>query len=787
MKKNISINISGIIFHIEEDGYDRLKKYLDSINKYFSSFEDSTEILADIESRIAEIFLSKLSEGKQVITAEDVNTLISTMGSVSDFRAAEEEEVIGNAARSSNENKSKSSGQQEDYTYTPPRQLVRDEKRKILGGVCAGIAHYANIDPVWIRLLFALSTAFYGITFVVYVILWAAMPGTHDIEEPADNKKMFRDPETKVLAGVSGGVAAYFGIDITVVRILFIVFTFAGGIGLLVYIVLWVILQEAHTLTDRMQMQGEPVTLSNIETNIKKGLDIKEGENESALTKILLFPFRVIAFLITGLGKILGPLVEVIRVAIGVAVTAAGVSFIFMVIVTAGAVVGLITFPDYWNFASSASFDFPIESIHEIVPAWLGLTACLVALIPGILLALLGFSIVAKRNVITQPVGWTLFVIFFAGIGLLSYGGARIAIKFREDGTYKTERIFALDGRTAILKVREYDDYDDYGRVELRLRGYDGKDFKLEENYEAQGSSRQDAIANAQMVTYNVTQEDSILTFDTHLRFKDDAVFRGQDLDLYLYIPYNYPFIMDDEMSTFISQYVDYEYQDGHTWVMTRDGLECQDCGNTNSSGLLPDDDLKDFNAIDLSGAFDVNIRKGDEYAVAFTGPDHEREKYDIYRSGQTLVIDYDGKRNFNFDLKDIDAEEVRINITMPSLKSIEAVGYGAIRFDELTTDNIDIDLKGPIRARGELNAQDITLTLNGSAEADLSGSSKTLTAEIKFASSLNAYNLEVEEAFIEATGASSAKVNVTRSLEIDEGIASNIDFRGNPQVITRE
>src|SRR5690606_8839688 len=293
--------------------------------------------------------------------------------------------------------------------------------------------------------------------------------------------------------------------------------------------VLWVILQEAHTLTDRMQMQGEPVTLSNIETNIKKGLDIKEGENESALTKILLFPFRVIAFLITGLGKILGPLVEVIRVAIGVAVTAAGVSFIFMVIVTAGAIVGLITFPDYWNFASSASFDFPIESIHALVPAWLGLTACLLALIPGILLALLGFSIVAKRNVITPPVGWTLFVIFFAGIGLLSYGGAQIAIKFREDGTYKTERIFSLDGQTAILKVREYDDYDDYGRVELRLRGYDGKDFKLEENYEAQGSSRQDAIANAQMVTYNVTQEDSILTFDTHLRFKDDAVFRGQD------------------------------------------------------------------------------------------------------------------------------------------------------------------------------------------------------------------------------------------------------------------
>ena len=92
MKKNISINISGIIFHIEEDGYDRLKEYLESIQKYFSTFEDSTEIIADIESRIAEIFLSKLKESKQVITNKDVENLVSTMGSIQDFQAIEEQE-----------------------------------------------------------------------------------------------------------------------------------------------------------------------------------------------------------------------------------------------------------------------------------------------------------------------------------------------------------------------------------------------------------------------------------------------------------------------------------------------------------------------------------------------------------------------------------------------------------------------------------------------------------------------------------------------------------------------
>lgn len=794
MVRNISINISGIIFHIEEDGYERLKKYLDSINRYFSSFEDSAEILADIESRIAEIFLSKLSEGKQVITAEDVNALISTMGSVSDFRAAEADEGAGDRAESSDDTGSKTSEERGGSAYQAPKQLVRDEKRKILGGVCAGIAHYANVDPVWIRLLFALTTTFYGITFLIYTILWVAMPGSYDIEEPADNKKMFRDPEKKVLAGVSGGVAAYFGIDITVVRILFIVFTFLGGIGFMVYIVLWVILPEAHTLTDRMQMQGEPVTLSNIESNIKKGLDLKEGADESTLTKILLFPFRVIAFLITGLAKILTPLVEVIRVAIGIVAAAMGVGFIFVVVVSAGAILGLITFPAYWDMVNTHAFDFPIESIREIVPAWVGLTACMVAIIPGILMFLLGFSIIARRNVITQTVGWTLFVLFFAGIGLLSYGGARIALKFRTEATYKSERTFSLDGKTAILKVREpgyddgdYNDYADYDRVELRLRGYDGELFKLEEHYEAHGTNRQDALANARMVTYNVTQEDSILVFDPNLRFKDDAVFRAQELNLYLYIPYNHPFVMDEEMSRFISQYVDYDHQDGHTWIMTRDGLQCTDCPEESATNFSDDNDLTAFDAIDLRGAFDVSIRKGDTHRVEFAGPDSERSKYDVYRSGQTLVIRYKGKNDFDFKIRNVPLDEVRVNITTPSLESLEAVGLGSVRFEELTTDAIYIDLKGPVHAQGELNAGEITLRLNGSAEADLSGTARKLTADIKFASSLNAYNLEVEEAVVKAVGASSAKVHVTGNLEIDEGVASDIDFTGNPQVSYRK
>jgi len=77
IEKHISINISGIIFHISEDGYDRLKEYLESIQKYFSAFEGSTEIIADIEIRMAEIFLSILKEGKEVLTYKDVEKIVS--------------------------------------------------------------------------------------------------------------------------------------------------------------------------------------------------------------------------------------------------------------------------------------------------------------------------------------------------------------------------------------------------------------------------------------------------------------------------------------------------------------------------------------------------------------------------------------------------------------------------------------------------------------------------------------------------------------------------------------
>src|SRR6478609_1876253 len=378
MKKTLSINVSGIIFHIEEDGYETLRKYLDSINRYFSSFEDSSEIIADIENRIAEIFLSKLNEGKQVITADDVSQLIVIMGNVNDFKAAEENGFA--AEQPEKETKAKPS------EPSAPKKLVRDQSNKILGGVCSGLAHYFGVDPVWPRLIFALLTLGYGGGIIVYIILWIALP-VETLEEEAGVKKMYRNPESKVLGGVAGGIAAFFGADKVLIRILFVILACFGGFGIILYIILWISIPEAKTITEKMEMQGEPVTLSNIESSVKKSLNEKDAE-ESMLARIILFPFRMIAAVLHFIAKILGPifkvLVDVLRIMIGVVILLLGIALVLSVLLAFGVLFGIFSsssFPADWHFEG---IGFPVEAFKATFSTWTIVAAFIVALVPAL-------------------------------------------------------------------------------------------------------------------------------------------------------------------------------------------------------------------------------------------------------------------------------------------------------------------------------------------------------------------------------------------------------------------
>jgi phage shock protein PspC (stress-responsive transcriptional regulator) len=159
MKKTYTIHLSGTVFHIEDDAYEVLQKYLVSLKNYFGDNDEGKEILADIEFRIAEIFTTKLSDDKKVITLEWVNETVETMGTPENFtEEGDNEQPFGEKTKRK-------------------RRLYRDPEEQILGGVCGGLAAYFNMDPVVIRLigvlLFFITS---GLALFVYLILWIVVP-----------------------------------------------------------------------------------------------------------------------------------------------------------------------------------------------------------------------------------------------------------------------------------------------------------------------------------------------------------------------------------------------------------------------------------------------------------------------------------------------------------------------------------------------------------------------------------------------------------------------------------
>lgn len=165
MNKTVTINISGIIFHIEEDAYDNLSRYLSTIKGYFSTTDGGNEIMSDIEARIAELLQARINPGKQVILMSDVDQVMNIMGKPEDFGA---EPSAGNQKQD-----------QEEAAYEQEkvkRRLFRDPEQRVIGGVCSGLAAYFDIDAVWVRLAMFLLIFFGGISLWVYLVLWIIIP-----------------------------------------------------------------------------------------------------------------------------------------------------------------------------------------------------------------------------------------------------------------------------------------------------------------------------------------------------------------------------------------------------------------------------------------------------------------------------------------------------------------------------------------------------------------------------------------------------------------------------------
>ncbi|WP_425392701.1 PspC domain-containing protein [Ekhidna sp.] len=798
MKKNISINIGGIIFHIEEDGYDKLKNYLDSVNTYFSSFEDSKEIIDDIEGRIAEIFLSKLDEGKQIITKEDVNDLIATMGTTKDFEASIEAEPETEKEKEKEEKEEDASQEEPKSAYEKAKRLYRDNKRKVIGGVAAGIANYFGIDPIWVRLLmlaFLFNIFFWGLSgfiFLVYIILWIAVPGNDSLEDDKAVKKLFRSTDDRVLGGVSGGIASYFGTDPVVIRVIFVISIFLGGAGLLVYIILWIITPEARSITEKMQMQGEPVTISNIEENVKKSLNVKEGE-ENVFVKILLFPFRLIAIIFKALGEILGPLlkfaVEALRIAVGVFLVFLGFVLMITFTISLAVLFGVGGAMESWVHFG----DLPVQEFFSSMSTVAIASAYITSMVPSLAILLVGLMIIVKKKVTNALVAWSMFGLWLLGLIGLAISVPSMIRDYSVESTFKEERSYPMNEGVTELKLNDLD-WDNYNSVDLKIRGYDDTaSYLLELEFDARGYSRTNARENGEAVDYIVTQEGNTFYFDSEITF-GDAPFRFQDVSATFYVPYGKVFKMDYKLREILRNTLwihDYDSRDlgDNEWVFDEDGLSCITCDRDNKSSYKQrtfgsdsqEYQFSDFDEITFVSLFDFEIIQGDDYLVRLEGDDDELDNVYLSQSGDELEIRY-GK-NTDWWKSRRRKDKIKVFVEMPQLEYLKASGACEGEIRNFDASDMALDVEGASEIWADIQVRYLEVDIAGASELTLVGSGDDLKVELNGASELDAFNYIVEDADINASGASTAKVYVKNELEADASGASKVRYRGSATV----
>ncbi|MEO8769731.1 MAG: PspC domain-containing protein [Ferruginibacter sp.] len=287
MKQVININFQGRVVPIEVTAFEILKAYTESLSRYFANEEGKEEIINDIESRIGELFQERLKNGSTCITDDDVNAIIRSMGRPEDFETVE---AMPGTSEKTQQTSGASNAETNAGVNIPgtPKRLFRDENDKVLGGVCSGLANYFGVDVVVIRIIFVVLGISFGFGIVTYLVLWVAVPSTATTVIGSLRKKLYRDSDDKIIGGVCSGIANYFGVNVWIPRVLFLLpflsfisrwgwdhgdfpqflrFGFSPG-ALIVYIILWLVIPEAFSTTEKLEMKGEKVDMNSIKNSV---------------------------------------------------------------------------------------------------------------------------------------------------------------------------------------------------------------------------------------------------------------------------------------------------------------------------------------------------------------------------------------------------------------------------------------------------------------------------------------------------------------------------------------
>ena len=536
MNKTININLGGYFFHIDETAYKKLKRYLDAIAKSLSDDpEGKNEIIADIEARICELLSEKITETRQVVNELDIHHIIKIMGEPEDY--SDNDESFQETKSKSNNGKSNS------------KKLFRDRENRFISGVSAGIAHYLDLDVVWIRIAFILLTIF-------------------------------------------------------------------SGMGLIAYIVLWIVTPEAKTTAEKLQMEGERVTIDNIEKKIREEFSsiketIEDGANNvkkkvadgfqrnrkstsSGLQELL----NIIGSIITVIFNVIGKFIGIIIV-------------VFSAIILISIFFGVFSLGSFELLGYGEDFiNFPNFVYDSIIPYWI-LTICMFILIgfPFLILFILGLRIISSNiKQLSKTVSLSLLGIWILALLTVLFAGIDIGTSDAYNGTkIETYPLNLTSKDTLLLKMVNDDELyyqDKLSRSTKRIKVEDNgvkkiyatnvkvsveksntEEFIFKIRKVSEGRNKNKATENATKIDYRYSIKGSTLKLNAF--FLSHLNHRSSDEIVYvtIYVPENNILFIDTSTLSFLyriknSNNLYHGDLTNHFFEMTEKGLNCTDCVN---------------------------------------------------------------------------------------------------------------------------------------------------------------------------------------------------------------
>jgi len=414
-------------------------------------------------------------------------------------------------------------------------------------------------------------------------------------------KKLYRDKENSFLGGVLSGLGHYLGVDPLWLRIIMVILFFGFGTGLIVYIILWILIPEAVTTSQKLEMKGEPINISNIEKKVK------EGFNEISDKFSNLDHDKIASNAKTGAEKIGNTISEIVISFFNVISKIIGG---FIVLFTSMALISVIIGGIAMMFFTAMPDNFLYNHIHTPfsfeTPIWLqGLLLIIVVGIPLFFLLILGLKLLTTRiKSIGNTINYSLLAIWIIGLASVmfltikeisqnAYTGKdieKVAINIKPSDTLNIKFI------SNNLYSKDSNEYENFevihneadkaiifsNTVSIKIVETNEPNAFLQIEKTAEGSSIKKAKETAEKINYNVKIENNNLILDNYWITDLANKKHDQEVELFLYLPKGTLFKVDKNFKHFDRSENDYfnlhHSSDAYVYIVAENKVLCTNC-----------------------------------------------------------------------------------------------------------------------------------------------------------------------------------------------------------------